>query len=361
MYTSEQEILLEKFANANDTLFRLGITSTDSFTGEIGEYIACKHFRLNKSKRVTKSVDGVCELGNNYQIKAKIVTKNNFNYNITNLDTASFHFLVIVYFDKEYNPIKILRIPSYKILDRKISITSAILNSGIEIINKSEINIPTVEQRAIHEFSSIYNSLETNGIIRSRRVVGDIGEFYACRRLNLIISENKNEKGIDARDKNGLTFEIKTRRVYQSDRRISENRRLNNLVGKSADYLIVVTIDRTFKCSGMWLIPMRNLVNPKSANLKIVNTTIGVQNLIPSKINWLSSGSSFSSFNERKIDQKEIIKNNKPPFKYSLVYVEDDYPKIEFENKSANHTKDNPLGLFILAIIVFYILSLILS
>ena len=133
-------------------------------------------------------------------------------------------------------------------------------------------------------------------IIRSRRIVGDIGEFYACKRLNLKINECKNEKGIDAKDNSGLTFEIKTRRVYESGRRKSETRRLNNLVGKSADFLIVVTLDRSFKCSGMWLCPMRNLINPKSANLKVVNTTIGVKNLIPSQIEWLKTGDKFICF-----------------------------------------------------------------
>ena len=68
------------------------------------------------------------------------------------------------------------------------------------------------------------------------------------------------------------------------------------MVGKNADFLIVVTIDRSFKCSGMWLVPMKNLINPKSANLKVVNTTIGVKNLIPSQIDWLKTGEKFNSF-----------------------------------------------------------------
>lgn len=304
MYTKQQETLLNKFAELSDQLFNLGITSTDSFTGEIGEYVVCKHFNLSKTARVTRAVDGICKLGNKYQVKAKVVSKNNFSYNITNLDTTAFHYLAIVYFDRQYNPIKILRIPSSKIKEGKITITSAILNSGIETIEKSEIKIPITEKNAINEFAKVYEELEQCEIIRSRRIVGDIGEFYACRHLNLQLSENRNEKGIDARNNDGLTFEIKTRRVYTSGRRISETRRLNNLVGKSADYLVVVTLDKAFKCSGMWLIPMQNLVNPKSANLKIVNTTIGTKNLIPSKINWLETGEKFNSFDRIKASHR---------------------------------------------------------
>lgn len=290
MLSSEQEILFEEFAKSSDELFRLNITSTDSFTGEIGEFIACKYFNLKKSNRVAKSVDGICILGNRYQIKSKVISGNNFNYNINRIDQRSFDFLVVVYLNKHYNPVKILKIAANKIFNNRISITSKLLTSGIEIIDGSEVNLNTSEKTAIHTFSSAFNRLLDNNLIRSRRIVGDIGEFYACKELGLEISNNQNEKGIDARDKYGNTYEIKTRRVYESGRRLSKTRRLNNLVGKSAKYLIVVTIDWCFKCSGMWIIPMENLSNPKSANLRVVNTTFGTKNIIPSKISWLRTG-----------------------------------------------------------------------
>jgi hypothetical protein len=384
MYNKEQEILLNKFAELNDKLFNLGITSTDSFTGEIGEYIVCKHFNLDKTARVTRAVDGICKLGNKYQVKAKVVSKNNFSYSITKLDTTAFHYLAIVYFDRQYNPIKILRIPSSKIKDGQIRITSAILNSDIETIEKAEIKIPVTEKNAINEFAKVYEELEQNGIIRSRRIVGDIGEFYACKHLDLQQSENRNEKGIDARNKDGLTFEIKTRRVYTSDRRINETRRLNNLVGKTADYLIVVTIDKSFKCSGMWIIPMINILNPKSANLKIVNTTIGTKNLIPSKINWLTSGEKFISFENKKA-KKIVVQSKNKTEKIPLIRAEElkekkqttvtnrkktikNIPIVKIEkhreiteNKNSKLSKSNFMSYVILIIGIIYVICLILS
>lgn len=383
MYNKEQEILLNKFAELNDKLFNLGITSTDSFTGEIGEYVVCKHFNLDKTARVTRAVDGICKLGNKYQVKAKVVSKNNFSYSITKLDTTAFHYLAIVYFDRQYNPIKILRIPSSKIKEGQIRITSAVLNSDIETIEKAEIKIPITEKNAINEFAKVYEELEQNGIIRSRRIVGDIGEFYACKHLDLQQSENRNEKGIDARNKDGLTFEIKTRRVYTSDRRISETRRLNNLVGKTADYLIVVTIDKSFKCSGMWIIPMINILNPKSANLKIVNTTIGTKNLIPSRINWLSSGEKFISFENKKTKITVVQSKNKTEkiplitteklkekkqttvTKSKKIIINIPIVKIErreiTENKNSKSSKSNFMSYVILIIGIIYVICLILS
>ena len=130
--------------------------------------------------------------------------------------------------------------------------------------------------------------MQTKGIIRSRRIVGDLGEFYASQELNLTLNENKNEKGVDAIDKKGVKYEIKTRRVYESGRRTGKSRRLNNLVGKISEFLIVVALDRSFRCSGMWLIPLKNIYNPKSAHLQIVNTTPGTKQIVKSKIDWLN-------------------------------------------------------------------------
>lgn len=298
MFTKQQEELLDTFADNSDKLFELGVITTDSFTGEIGEYIACKVLDLNKSRRVTQGVDGVSKSGERYQVKAKIAERN-FSYNLKGLKTNLFDFLVIVYFDKNYNPKRIIRIPSKKIKNGEIRVGVSNID-GFEQIELATLNLPSETKIAISDFANSYQNLEANGIIKSRRIVGDIGEFYACRQLNLRLAENKNEKGIDAIHSTGLTFEIKTRRVYESGRRVSETRRLNNLVGKTADYLVVVTLDRFFKCSGMWLIPLSNLKNPKSANLSVVNNTSGTLNIIPSKIPWLKSGLKFKGFDKKE-------------------------------------------------------------
>ena len=100
--------------------------------------------------------------------------------------------------DRDYTTLRILVIPASKIKGSEISITSSILTAGIKIIEKVEIKIPVASQNAITKFARTYQQLKDNGIIRRMRVVGDIGEYYACKRLNLILSENKVEKGIDA-------------------------------------------------------------------------------------------------------------------------------------------------------------------
>jgi len=295
MLSKNQEQLLNNFADNSDVLFNLGVISTDSFTGEIGEYIACSYFKLIKSNRVTRAVDAVSSKGERYQIKSKIVNNNNFSISFNNLENSLFDYLVIVYFDKFYTPLKMVKISADKIINGKISISNT-NNLNPLIIDGDKIKIEENIENAIKQFAIAYDKLQESKIIRTRKIVGDIGEFYACLKLNLKLSSNVNEKGIDALSDEGFTFEIKTRRVYESGRRISETRRLNNLVGKSADYLIVVTLDRIFKCSGMWIIPMKNITNAKSANLKIVNNTPGTLNVVSSKISWLNTGLKFNGF-----------------------------------------------------------------
>lgn len=83
--TAVRETLLKEFANCSDKLFTLGIIRTDSFTGEIGEFIASKYFKLSLAGKSTKAYDGVCPKGYKYQIKSKVISNNNLTHHISNL------------------------------------------------------------------------------------------------------------------------------------------------------------------------------------------------------------------------------------------------------------------------------------
>ncbi|MFT4682379.1 MAG: hypothetical protein ACI9YU_002241 [Flavobacteriales bacterium] len=281
--------LLTDFANQSDKLFDLGIIRTDSFTGEIGEYVASVMFDLDKTDRVTRAVDGVDSEGKKYQIKAKVVDSDKLSYGIGELEIDEIDFLVVVYFSPTYEAKKVISIDSSQLPNGKIGISNKFLESiSYKMFDEEEIKLPLLEKQEIKKFGRLYCSLQTEGIIRSRRIVGDLGEFYASQELNLTLNDNKNEKGVDAYDENGLKYEVKTRRVYESGRRTGKSRRLNNLVGKDSKFLVVVVLDRSFRCAGMWLIPMLNVANPKSAHLQIVNTTQGVKNIVKSRIDWLN-------------------------------------------------------------------------
>ena len=72
-----------------------------------------------------------------------------------------------------------------------------------------------------------------------------------------------------------------------------------------------MTLNHAFECSGMWIMPMKNVINPESAHLTIVNKTIGVKNLVPSQINWLETGEKFVSFDEMNRQNQSVLIDNK--------------------------------------------------
>ena len=279
--------LLRQFADQSDKLFKLQIIRTDSFTGEIGEFVAKEHFKLTLASKVERAVDGTDPYGYKYQVKSKVMT-NKGSLRVTKLDIYEVDYLCAVFFDTLYNPIRIIRLQQEFFPGPNFSINNKFLK-GKEYNEYLgyDINLNPVTQKELNVFGELFIKLKESGIVHSRRIVGDIGEYYACDEMGLIRNLNNTEKGFDAKDSQGNTYEIKTRRVYESGRRKSNTRRLNNLVDKTANFLIVVVLDRSFSCDGMWKMPLSNVVNPKSANLSIVKNTLETETIISTSIDWL--------------------------------------------------------------------------
>ena len=63
-------LLLNKFASQSDELFNLGILRSDSFTGDIGEFVASKFYNLSLVSKSTKEIDAVDSTNLTYQIKS---------------------------------------------------------------------------------------------------------------------------------------------------------------------------------------------------------------------------------------------------------------------------------------------------
>src|SRR5690606_24137328 len=135
-------------------------------------------------------IDGIDSKGLKYQIKAKVLNNNNFNYPISNLKPELFDFLIIIYFDIEFNPIKVYKIQS-SFLTNNISFSQKFINtyhlkeSNIELF-KIEKNL----QDKINLFGKYINEMKEQNIIKTRHIVGDLGEFYASQKLKLNLCNN---------------------------------------------------------------------------------------------------------------------------------------------------------------------------
>tara|TARA_Y100001980_G_C14454008_1_gene237296 strand:- start:17 stop:853 length:837 start_codon:yes stop_codon:yes gene_type:complete len=273
-------LLLKEFASQSDKLFNLGVLRSDSFTGDIGEFIARKFYNLSLVDKSTKEIDAIDNANLSYQIKSSTGKS-------IRLTNKKYDYLVCIYFDDLYDIKKIIKIASKDIANDKFSVNNKfLLNTQHVNENLENVNIEEDLMLEIKKFGKIYNKLLQENIIKSKRVVGDLGEYYASKQLNLMLNFNNSEKGYDAVDKNGETYEIKTRRVYNSGRRKSNSRRIR-ILGKTAKWLIVVTLDKNFECDGMWKMLMKDVNNPKSAHLGVVKSTKDVEIIVNTEIEWL--------------------------------------------------------------------------
>ncbi len=72
----------------------------------------------------------------------------------------------------------------------------------------------------LKEIAKALKSLKDKNIIRTKNLVGDLGEYYCGSYFDLSIEENSVNKGFDATDKKGYKVEIKTRRLPEGKSKV---------------------------------------------------------------------------------------------------------------------------------------------
>ncbi len=105
-------------------------------------------------------------------------------------------------------------------------------------------------EHLVRKFSRIVNQLKQKGVIRSERYMPDVVEWLVAKKRNLKLSEN-NQKGYDAKDHNGVRYQIK----YRTD---DENKSTGfepiNL--KGFDFLLCVFLNKDrFEIKSIYKIP----------------------------------------------------------------------------------------------------------
>jgi len=108
--------------------------------------------------------------------------------------------------------------------------------------------------------SEIGNMLRSRGVVRSsNNPVGDLSEYLFCNAFDW--SQEANSKAsIDATDKQGLTYQIKGRRLtaHNRSRQLSA---LRNLSEKSFDFLAGVLFNEDYSIYRAILIPIDIVLN----------------------------------------------------------------------------------------------------
>jgi hypothetical protein len=97
-------------------------------------------------------------------------------------------------------------------------------------------------------YANILDELKTRKILRTKNnPVGDYAEWLVKAALGYELQTNSNS-GFDAIDKDGIRYQIKSRRITEENKS-TQLSAIRNLDRKDFDFLIVVLFDREFQIS----------------------------------------------------------------------------------------------------------------
>ncbi len=116
-------------------------------------------------------------------------------------------------------------------------------------MDEKEIEI----KKLLIQYRDILKRLSELGAIRSVKMIPDYGEFIACQKLNLKLTDSSVNKGYDAIDKEGKKYEIKTRKANMWSKPSVFPVKKEQI--KSADYFVYVEFDDDWNLIKLLKIP----------------------------------------------------------------------------------------------------------
>ena len=134
------------------------------------------------------------------------------------------------------------------------------------------------EVELFHLLGDIFNELRRRGIIRTDSLVAEIGEYWAARLLNLNLVPPVT-RGYDA-TKEGMRYQIKTRRVYAGPRTVNAFRRVS-FNRRECDYLVLVTLGEFFDCTGIWEVPTSALEGEQNLTVRKIQDHVSSRKIWP--------------------------------------------------------------------------------
>ncbi len=128
------------------------------------------------------------------------------------------------------------------------------MTGRFRFINENDNETLIEAERLIRRYLGAREALKGLGVIRTERTFqGDYAEWIVSRMLDLDLSMSAVEKGIDARDPQGKTYQIKSRRVGDlPSARTSFDMRAPEF---PFDYLVGVFFGPVFEVLGVIRVP----------------------------------------------------------------------------------------------------------
>jgi hypothetical protein len=121
-------------------------------------------------------------------------------------------------------------------------------------------------------------------IIRSAKIVGDIGEYYAKEKYGLKDTDDKVEAGYDLVDEDGRKYQVKCRRIYDNPTRKTKNKELiQGLSKEKYDVAIIVKIGRNYNLEEIFSIS-RDKILPILEGTNKITTIIKLREIADNPI-----------------------------------------------------------------------------
>ena len=122
---------------------------------------------------------------------------------------------------------------------------------------KTNINDDDVKKLLV-DYSAIILNLKKRGVLRTNRLVSDVGSFFVCKRLGLDRVSNPVELGYDALDDKGLKYLIKARKIPSGVKPDVFTVFENQL--KSVDFFVYVEFDDMWDMVRLLKIPSNKVI-----------------------------------------------------------------------------------------------------
>ncbi len=105
-------------------------------------------------------------------------------------------------------------------------------------------------------YSDLMEELIKRGVVRSsNNPVADYAEYIIAHKLGLKLQTESN-KGFDAKDKKGLRYQIKSRRVTPHNKSLQLGV-IRNLKDKPFDFLVAIIFNSDFSINKIYKIPFK--------------------------------------------------------------------------------------------------------
>ena len=127
-------------------------------------------------------------------------------------------------------------------------------------------------KKLLFQYNDIILKLHRGGILRTSKIVSDVGEYFVCKKIGLTRADSSVNVGYDAIDDKGLKYEIKTRKATPWNKPTIFPVTERQL--KYSDYLIYIEFDKEWNIEKLLKIPSNEVKQNKYNRVPITKALV---------------------------------------------------------------------------------------